>query len=511
MMSRPSSSDGRRHAPTPTLHVVAALVGSATMLGVARVGFGTVTPPEIAFEGVARLLGVPAVFNLVHALPFGLDRFAKPALFAVVAVVWLAVAWWLARRLRPWAARVGVLPVLAGVVVLGVALPGLVLLPSQGLGWFGLSPANRAWDPLALHLASAGASLLFGLLAVAGGWRRAGGSDAGRREAVSLIARGALLAAVGTTSAGRWLVARAQQVAGVMARLAGLSPRITPTEAHYVVSKNLFDPSVDEDGWKLRISGRVDRTLELTLDDLRSMPSVTRPSTLICVSNPVGGELIGTSEWTGVRLADLLAAAGPRAEARELVLRAADNYSDSFPLDAALREGTIVAYLQNGEPLDARHGFPARVLVPGIYGMKNVKWVEEIELADDDHQGYWQTRGWSDEAVVKTMSRIDTDVAVRLGDGRVAVGGVAFAGLRGVRAVEVSLDDGERWLPAEVEPAPNGLSWVRWAAVVEVDEGRFEVRVRATDGEGTVQTAEATRPLPDGADGHHRRSVRIEA
>jgi DMSO/TMAO reductase YedYZ molybdopterin-dependent catalytic subunit len=317
--------------------------------------------------------------------------------------------------------------------------------------------------------------------------------------------------AVGTTAGGRWLVARAQQAAGVFARLIGISPRTTPTEEHYVVSKNLFDPSVDEAGWRLRISGLVERPLELGLDDLRAMPSVTRPSTLICVSNPVGGELIGTSEWTGVRLADLLEAAGPRAEARELVLRAADNYTDSFPLDAALREGTIVAYLQNGEPLGSRHGSPARVLVPGIYGMKNVKWVEEIELAEDDYQGYWQTRGWSDEAVVKTMSRIDTDVAVRLDDGRVAVGGVAFAGLRGIRAVEVSLDGGERWLPAEVEPAPNGLSWVRWAAVVEVDEGRFEVRVRATDGEGTVQTAEPSRPLPDGADGHHQRTVRVEA
>lgn len=515
-------------APTPAGRVAAALVASLAVLGAARAALGAVSPPEIAFEGVARLLGVPAVFNLVHALPFGADRLAKPALFAVVAALWLTASWWLGRRLRPWAGRIGVLPLVAALVTGAVALVGLVLLPAQGLGWFGASPTNFAWDPWTTHLAAGASALVFAWIGGAGARRivsateRDAGSDAsdperrrpghddGRRRAVSLLVRGAALALAAGPAGGRWLLARAQEAADLFGRLLGLAPRITPVGDHYTVSKNLFDPNVQSRDWSLRIEGRVDQPLELTLDDLESLPSVTRPSTLMCVSNPVGGDLIGTSEWTGVRLADLLEMAGPQEGARELVLRAADNYSDSFPLDAARREGTLIAYLQNGEPLTSRHGFPARVLVPGIYGMKNVKWVQSIELMEDDYQGYWQTRGWSDEAVVKTMSRIDTDTAARLGDGRVAVGGIAFAGLRGIAAVDVSLDDGATWRAAELEPAPNGLSWRRWAAVLTTDRDRFDLRVRATDGEGTVQTEERARPLPDGADGHHRLQVRVE-
>lgn len=498
---------GTRPKRTPVPRAMLALTASLLVMAVARVGFSVVSVPEVAFEGIARLLGVPAVFNLVHALPFGLDRLAKPVLFGVVVAGWIVVAWLIARRLRPWASRLGVVRITALVTAAGVALPGLILLPAQGLGWFGLSPANRAWDPLLLHLAAAASGAVFAAIGATGG--PAAVADEARRTATSMIARVAVALVAGSAVGGRWLVAQAQQASDLFRRLTGLAPRITPVADHYVVSKNLFDPNVREADWSLRIEGEVDEPLELTLDDLRALPSVTRPSTLICVSNPVGGDLIGTSEWTGVRLADLLELAGPRSGARELVLRAADNYSDSFPLDAAMREGTIVAYLQNGEPLTSPHGFPARVLVPGIYGMKHVKWVEQIELMRDDYQGYWQTRGWSDEAIVKTMSRIDTDVAVRLDDGRVAVGGVAFAGLRGIRSVEVSLDGGGEWLAAQIEPAPNDLSWVRWAAVIDTDQTRFDVRVRATDGEGTVQTAQPSRPLPDGADGHDRRTVQV--
>ena len=504
-----SPADRRRRPPrTPAALVLTSVLVTGVAMVAARVVAAVVSPPELAFEAAARFLGVPAVFNAVHALPFGLDRAAKPGLFIATAALWLGVAWWCGRRMRPWARRFGIAPVVVGFGLLSAALTGLVLLPAQGLGPFGLSPANLRWDPLPTHLAAFVYGALFAGLASVGAARTE--PDGDRRRAVSVLAKvggGLALAAAGGWRAS---VAWAQASLDLFARLVGLAPRITPTEDHYVVSKNLFDPNVREGGWSLRIGGMVDTPLELTLEDLRSLPAVTRPSTLICVSNPVGGDLIGTSEWTGVRLQDLLTMAGVQDGAREVVLRAADNYSDSFPLDAARREGTVVAYLQNGEPLTSRHGFPARVLVPGIYGMKNVKWVEEISLAAEDHQGYWQTRGWSDEAIVKTMSRIDTDVAVRLEGGRVAVGGVAFAGLRGVRAVEVSTDGGTTWSPATVEPPPNDLSWVRWAAVLESPGERFELRVRATDGTGTVQTTEWSPPLPDGATSHHRTTVRVE-
>lgn len=499
-------NESARPRSTSAGRALAAVVGAGAVMLVGRVWAAAVTPIEIAFEGVARLLGVPWVFNLVHALPANLDRLAKPVLFVLVVAGWAIAAWWLARRARPWAARIGRVRFVAIGVAVAVALPGLVLLPAQGLGLFGLSPANLAWEPLRLHLVAGLAGLVWAVVAVTG--RTPRHAVSGRRGVVALLARGALATWAVATLGGRWMLARAQEIADLTARVVGLSPRITPTEDHYQISKNLFPPNVRERAWSLRIVGQVERELELSLADLRALPSVTRPSTLMCVSNTVGGDLIGTSEWTGVRLADLLEAAGVQPGANELVLRAADNYSDSFPLEDALREGTIVAYLQNGEPLTAAHGFPARVLVPGIYGMKNVKWVQEIELTDEDHLGYWQVRGWSDVATVKTMSRIDTERATRLDDGRVAVGGIAYAGLRGVAGVEVSIDEGATWRPAQVEPAPNDLSWVRWIALLETGAGRVDLRVRAIEPDGTVQTDERSRPLPDGADGHHQ--VRVD-
>ena len=305
-------------------------------------------------------------------------------------------------------------------------------------------------------------------------------------------------------------VAYAQEgAAALVAKIQGVPPEVTPVPAHYVVSKNIFNPSVPEKGWALKIVGMVDNEVSFNLDDLKALPSVERTSTLTCISNNIGGDLIGNSLWTGVYLKDLLEAAGVQDGANELVLRAADNYSDSFPLDAAQREGTIVAYLQNGEPLTRDHGFPARVLVPGIYGMKNVKWVTEIELTTQDYQGYWQTRGWSDSAVVQTMSRIDTAQATKLDDGSYAIGGVAFAGLRGIEQVEISVDNGQNWQTAQVKPALNDLSWNLWGFTWNAEPGTYPVVVRATDGSGETQTADPSRPLPDGATGYHTLKVKV--
>ncbi|WP_456412476.1 sulfite oxidase, partial [Oceanithermus profundus] len=315
------------------------------------------------------------------------------------------------------------------------------------------------------------------------------------------------LALLAAAAAGPLRLARA--AGDLWGRIRGLSPEITPTEDHYQVSKNVVNPRLRADRWRFEIGGLVETPLTLTLEDLKALPAVERPSTLICISNPVGGKLVGNSVWTGVRLRDLLERAGVRPEATELVLRAADNYSDSFPLEAALYEETILAYLQNGEPLTPDHGFPARLLVPGIYGMKNVKWLTRIELAGEDYRGYWQKRGWSDRAVVRTMSRIDTGVATPTGDGRVAIGGVAFAGRRGVRAVEVSFDDGRSWQAAELKPGSSRITWTLWRYLWKAEPGTYAVTVRAVDGEGRTQDPTPRPPLPDGATGYHRRKVRV--
>lgn len=492
--------------------LVATLLLAALMF-TAKWLFAAPLPPEMLFNIAGYLLGVPWVFNLVHSLPLGLDAYAKYALFGLTALGFFAL-WWVLGvrylRARSRSGQLGWAALFVALMVLGV---GLVLFPLQGLGLFGVSPNNFLYPPLAAHTWAA----LFGFSFVAFLEllrRRSQPFQDARRESLRTLALGMLLLSAGGL-VGRGLlsaVARAQEGLGsLFERIRGLSPEITPTAEHYQVSKNVFNPSVREQGWSLRITGLVDNPLELTLDTLRQLPSVERSSTLTCISNPVGGDLIGNSVWTGVHLADLLEMAGVRAGASELILRAADNYSDSFPLEAALHEGTIVAYLQNGEPLTRDHGFPARVLVPAIYGMKNVKWVTEIELSDSDYQGYWQQRGWSDSAIVRTMSRIDTREATRLEDGQVIIGGVAFAGLRGIERVEVSLDRGESWQAATLKPAQNGLSWNLWAYRWPAEPGTYEAWVRATDGTGETQTSERSRPLPDGATGYHMQRVTVKA
>lgn len=486
---------------------LASLILGITMLATKWLAAAAL-PPEMLFNFTAKLLGVPAVFNFVHSLPFGVDRYAKFVLFGVTVALFLIA--WLALGLlyRRLAARIGNLLsiVLYGIVM--VASVAFILLPIQGLGLFGLSAGNFLYPPLSTHLWAATFGLVFGIARWALEPRP---FTRERREALRGVAHGLLAITFGASLVGllRTGLARAQELMGFLGSVVGLSPEITPTRDHYVVSKNVFNPSVSERGWNLKITGMVDNELVLTLDDLKALPSVERASTLTCISNTVGGKLIGNSVWTGVRLADLLRTAGVQRGANELILRAADNYSDSFVLEEALREGTIVAYLQNGEQLTRDHGFPARVLVPGIYGMKNVKWVQEIELAAEDHLGYWQTRGWSDLATVLTMSRIDTGKATLLPDGTAAIGGIAFAGLRGVDRVEVSVDGGTTWQRATLDEPVNDLSWTLWGFRWEADPGTYEVLVRATDGDGITQTSKRQRALPDGATGYHRRRVTV--
>ena len=491
--------------------LVATLVLGGAMFA-AKAAFNAPQPAEMLFNFTSQFLGVPWVFNLIHSLPAGLDAYAKYALFGVSTLVFLGVWFGLgffyptvSERLTKWGAD-------ALYALLMVGMVGLVFMPLQGLGLFGLSEANFFYPPLASHLWAALFGLVFGIALHVMTARRSQTFSTGRRESLRTIVGGVVAVGV-ATSLGQFVmrgVVYAQEaVAALVAKIQGIPPEVTPVPDHYVVSKNVFNPSVPEKGWQLKITGMVDNEVAFSLADLKALPSVERTSTLTCISNQVGGDLIGNSVWTGVYLKDLLQAAGVQAGADELVLRAADNYSDSFPLEAAQREGTIVAYLQNGEPLTRDHGFPARVLVPGIYGMKNVKWVTEVELATQDYMGYWQTRGWSDSAIVQTMSRIDTANATKLDDGTYGVGGIAFAGLRGIEQVEVSTDNGQSWQTAQVKPALNDLSWNLWGFAWDAEPGTYEVVVRATDGTGDVQTAEPSRPLPDGATGYHVVSVKV--
>ena len=293
----------------------------------------------------------------------------------------------------------------------------------------------------------------------------------------------------------------------------GISPEVTSTADHYVVDINLVQPAVEAEGWNLRVFGAVDRELDLTFRALQQRFEVVQEySVLCCVSNEVGGGLIGNSAWGGVRLAEVLTEAGAHAGAFDVVFRAADGYSDSIPLELAMKPQVLLAVSQNDRPLTQEHGFPCRVRIPSIYGMKNVKWLESIEVVETDFKGYWQERGWSDDARVRTQSRIDVvgeDRSARPGEAT-WIAGVAWAGDRGISMVEVSTDGGATWSEAEVREPISQFSWSQWAfRWTPSEDGDALVMCRATDGSGTTQTDEVAPPHPAGATGYHKVTVRV--
>ena len=288
---------------------------------------------------------------------------------------------------------------------------------------------------------------------------------------------------------------------------------ITPVESFYHVSKNFFDPEPDGNTWRLEVTGLVDNPYSLTYTELISMPSVEVVVGMMCISNPIGGDFIGNTRWRGVRLADLLAKASPQIGVVDVAMTAADGYTDSITYEKALDTDVVLVWEMDGNTLTYSHGYPARLLVPGIYGMKHVKWITRIELVDYNFKGFWQQpdQGWSEPAPVNTMSKIDhpvVDKALQMGTHTLS--GVAFAGDRSISRVEVSTDDGDTWVDAYVKPKLSETSWVVWAYNwTPPSPGKYTVRVRATDGQGNVQTSRRTDPYPNGATGHHSRTYTI--
>ncbi len=289
---------------------------------------------------------------------------------------------------------------------------------------------------------------------------------------------------------------------------------ITPTGSFYHVSKNFFDPAVSADGWSLEIKGLVDNPYSINYKTLTYMLPVQVTTGMMCISNPVGGGLIGSTQWKGVRLADLLAKASPRRGVTKVVMRAADDYADSISYQKALDPDVLLVWEMGGIPLTKDHGFPARLLVPGIYGMKHIKWIQSIELVDYDFKGYWQqpSQKWNDAAPVKTMSRIDFPSEGALGMGPQDISGVAFAGDRSISKVEVSTDGGATWNEAYLKPPLSHTAWVLWGYLWTPDApGTYKVMVRATDGEGNLQTAKRADPFPSGASGYHTVTYRVKS
>ena len=300
-----------------------------------------------------------------------------------------------------------------------------------------------------------------------------------------------------------------------------LNSEVTPTELFYRIDKNALVPEVNAQTWSLNVKGLVNKPLTLNYQKIRSMSSVEQFATLECVSNKIGGDLISTAAWKGVHLKDILGLAGVKSGVKYVVFRCADGYDVGIPIDRGLLNGSILAYEMNGASLTAEHGFPVRAIIPGVYGMMNPKWITEIELVDKVYQGYWQRKGWANNAKYNTHSFIvipgnaavrkrfsglqsSADVALQGSEG-VSFGGMAFAGDRGILKVEVSTDGGKSWMPTVLKEPLSQYTWVLWATKLDLKGNRsnYNISVRATDKTGRVQTAQISNPFPNGATGYY--------
>jgi DMSO/TMAO reductase YedYZ molybdopterin-dependent catalytic subunit len=379
------------------------------------------------------------------------------------------------------------------------------LLPIGGAGFLGLD------DGLATPLVWAALFAIYSVVLQLGA-QPAPGVDAGRRR---------LLTTLPLSIAGFSVLALAYRLGPDWysaiftppeSGLRGISPAITPVDNFYLVSKNFADPSVDGASWKLGVGGMVDHSMSLSLADLRALPSTTEYVTLECISNDVGGELMSTGSFTGVRLADLVQMASPQSGASWVSFHARDGYTESLELSLVRAHPEIlVAYELNDAPLPTAHGYPARMVIPGHYGMKGPKWLDSIQLTNHETGGYWEQQGWDHNAIVNTTSRID---APRDGDivklGPLQIGGVAFAGIRGISKVEFSTDGGRSWAEAPFDAPLSNLTWVVWrASWTPGAEGAYTLAVRATDGSGNGQSNVSAPSFPDGATGLHSVQVNV--
>ncbi|MDW5324529.1 molybdopterin-dependent oxidoreductase [Plantactinospora sp. KLBMP9567] len=450
----------------------------------------------VLLAGFAALVGLVAV----RSLPLG---YAGIALFGAVGV--------LAALTRPGAGPVAVLPSLvgavlaAGVLRLFVAGPlGRALIEPAGATGpvpAGTAPSAAAYpDEYARRRFLTGVGLAVGAAGVGG----FGGRWLSTRRGVS-AARAAIELPLPASPA-------AQVPPNAELAVPGLSPYVTPNRDFYRIDTALVVPRVDPDGWQLRIHGRVRNPITLSYADLLARPMIERHITLACVSNEVGGDLIGNARWLGVPLGPLLAEAGPLPGADQVVARSTDGWTCGSPTEV-LTDGrdAMLAVGMNGEPLPIEHGFPVRVVVPGLYGYVSAcKWLVELELTSfADFDAYWVPRGWSARGPIKTQSRIDIPRTGRtVPAGEVTVAGVAWAQHVGIRQVEVRVDDGD-WQPATLAGSVSTDTWTQWSWRWPATPGEHVLQVRATDADGAVQTGQSRPVEPDGATGWHTVRVTV--
>lgn len=461
---------------------------------------------------------------VVDAAPTWLKNFAvstfgtadKPVLLASVALVsglLGALAGLLARtRLVRGVALLGVLVALAGLAAwarpgggvfavipsLATAFVGVgsfVAVMSSASGSSSIAPGVASGDVTRRTMLSAGA--LAGLGAVAAGMGQKIGSQ------VTQMVR----------ALPRPSHSLPAMPAGLERTVRGVTPLVTPNSNFYRIDTALVVPNVDAGGWRLVIDGDVEEELEFTYDDILAMPLVEADVTLTCVSNEVGGEYAGGARWLGVPVRDLLAKARPRSGADQVLSVSNDGWTCSTPIEAFQDKNrqALLAVGMNGEPLPREHGFPARLVTPGLYGYVGAtKWVTKLTVTTyAEHRAYWTDRGWSEKGPIKPSTRIDTPRAGRTIDaGRVAIGGVAWAQHQGIVGVEVQIDDGE-WQTAKLGPNVGIDYWRQWWLSWDAPKGQHTIKARCRYADGKVQTSQEAEVTPDGASGWHTVSVGV--
>ena len=525
---------------------LAGVVGAALMLvvmGLLRWTFGISPLPEAVPDRIAPALSIPDFFALFadYGGYNGLKRFgiwtgirAIVGAGVVLGIIY-AVLTEFSRTRRPHLVRFGVPR--ASWLFIGIALL-VVWIASVGFLWPVLTANYRGLSPAAARPVSIIGLLVtylsFGLCLIGlyrfltGGAPRimppgqgaVEAGDAGIRPRLAMprraILAGGVGAALGLTAYG--MVRFYEQLAtfsydGLRPRGARLDP-ITPVEKFYVVTKNVVDPDIAKPVWRLEVTGHVDEEHTYDLEELSALPQVDQETTLMCISNRVGDILISNAVWTGVPMRTLLEAAGVRDGAVEVRLHGADAYVDTFDIENALDPTTLIAFRMNGVELPERHGYPARVVVPGLYGEKNVKWLTGIEVTERPTEGFYEQQGWGPNFVVPTRSLFyvpELRNAFSVGE-TIDLRGVAFAGNRGISSVEVSLDGGATWLPAEIDYEGTDLTWSLWSYDWRPSQpGEYTLVVRCTDGTGEPQSTENRGIISEGATGLHTNKATIVA
>ncbi len=514
------TADSAPRAPTRRSAAIAGVAAGAAAVGGAELLAGVLpeaASPVIAIGDLVIALQPPGAKQFVVDLFGEADKLLLNLFIVAVALAAAAGLGILARR-RLGLARIGFAafgllalgaglrdPLAAPLTTLLVAVPAVALAIGV-LSWLLSMIRRRATAPVAEMPAWGRRRFLVNSAAVVG--VAAGSGVIGRL----LLDRGRLGAVPQVGTVPRPVSTAPPLPAGATLAVPDITPLVISNERFYRIDTALLVPRPNLDTWRLRVRGMVDRPFELTYDELVAMPLHEQYVTIACVSNEVGGGLVGNALWRGVRLKELLDRAGVDPSGTQIVGRSVDGFTAGFPTAWALADEreALVAVAMNGEPLPPDHGFPARLIVPGLYGyVSATKWLSEIELTTMEFDGYWVPLGWSKDAPILSQSRIDTP---RDGgtpaSGTVPVAGVAWAPDRGISAVEVQVDE-SGWESAELSDPISDATWVQFVYRWQATPGEHTLRVRATDGDGVVQTDERSRPDPDGARGHHTIRVRI--